>query len=33
MKGFLLLIAILAVVVTAAFLLLGDALHRWFPRE
>jgi hypothetical protein len=33
MRGFLILIGILAVVTTVAFLLLGDSWRHWFPKE
>lgn len=33
MKGFLLLLGLLALVTTIAFLLLGDSWRHWFPKE
>jgi len=33
MKGFLILIGLLALVTTIGFLLLGDSWRHWFPKE
>jgi hypothetical protein len=33
LKGFLLLIGLLALLTTIAFLLLGDSWRHWFPKE
>ena len=33
LKGFLILVGLLALVTTVAFLLLGDSWRHWFPKE